>query len=1249
MNKLPLPADANVSKEKSSSARDDRVSQALAEFVKVAEQGGPLDVDALLAKYADVAEDLTGCIETYDFMRNVAPQLTKPRTQKHSDPAIAPLARLGDFRIVREVGRGGMGVVYEAEQLSLGRRMALKVLPFASMLDKQQLNRFKNEARAAATLDHPNIVAVHSVGEDRGVHYYAMQLVEGQSLAEVIAARREASGLRARTTGASDDSPTIEYPSAKQSPAEGQGAVAAAKSAETRPVAKLSTVPAGDSQEYFRAVAQLGVQAAQALDHAHQSGIVHRDIKPGNLLVDAEGKLYVTDFGLARIEADAGMTLTGDLLGTLRYMSPEQALAKRVVIDHRTDIYSLGVTLYELLTLQPPYEGSDRQELFKKIAFDEPRRLRQINSRIPVDLETIVAKAIEKNPDDRYATAQELAEDLGRFLGNQTIIASPPNIRERVVKWSRRHQSAVVAAAGVLLLLLVVATGATMVVWREKELTQAALDNAQEQRKIAEQSAAESDALVDFFVDDLLGAADPEKTLGDVVTVQQVVEEAERRINQQLVEQPLLEAAVLRALGKVHASLGNYSMAEKQLERARSIQQRILGLAPETLETMSDLADVLNSQCRIVEARQLSNQTLELMGRVLGDEHPDTVGQLHQVGVILAEEGNLPEATETLDAALRLQKRILGNDAEKTLTTKGELALLMCRMGRFEDGRRQMQAAVERMIDLRGKDHPRALWMRSAFASLLMEYFGVTTEVRSTIADLIDSKRRIYGPHHPETLQIFRLGLEIHHRDGAVDEALQQCRTMLKSLQEELGENHPQTLRMAREYAVLLCQSGDREGGLSAIEKTIDAYRNHFGADAAPTLAALTSYADILWRCERYDHQRTILRQLLEARRRVGGPENPLTLDAEAELGICLDAIGLAKESREILEATLERHQRVYGPTHYATLRVRNALAQAYADCGDRKRATQTLRDSLELHQRIYGPGYAGTLKSARQLAMTLIIPDHASKDEIAEARDVLVSALKAAQESPACDLYAVQEANYVLANCYRRLDNYAAAIELYRSAVAWYREAYSEEHFYTFFAAKNLGEALSKAGQAAEATAILEDLVEKWGPAQFNNGGFRLEAMHDLGLVHARNGELDKAAAVLRDTAKGRQELLGADDPATLVSVRAHSGVLRRQGRLQEAYQLDQQVGELRYAAERWGQAAYTFGEALKIANEPADRATTGLYLSMALWRQGKRDAARDAFATAETILGETQADARLQQLRQRAAKLLQSAEVAP
>ena len=217
-------------------------------------------------------------------------------------------------------------------------------------------------------------------------------------------------------------------------------------------------------------IARLGTEAAEALDHAHGLGIVHRDIKPANLLIDPDGSLWITDFGLARYRSDLSLTHTGDMVGTLRYMSPEQALARRGVVDQRTDIYSLGVTLYELLTLRLAFDGRDHQELLRQIALDEPTLPRRLNTAIARDLETIVLKAMAKEPSNRYATAQELAADLRRFLDDQPILAHRPGVLERTMRWARRHRELVATAAAIVALALMVSTAA---VWNQARKTDA--------------------------------------------------------------------------------------------------------------------------------------------------------------------------------------------------------------------------------------------------------------------------------------------------------------------------------------------------------------------------------------------------------------------------------------------------------------------------------------------------------------------------------------------------------------------------------------------------------------------------------------------------------------------------------------------------------------------------------------------------------------------------------------------------------
>jgi tetratricopeptide (TPR) repeat protein len=454
---------------------EDAVSQLLEEYLEAAERGTAPPREQFLARYPELAEQLDGCLAALRFIgraaqgpRSVAAQITEPHPQELT------VGVLGDFRLIRELGRGGMGVVYEAEQVSLGRRVALKVLPFAATMDPRQLQRFHNEARAAACLHHPHIVPVFGVGCERAVHFYAMQFIEGQTLAAMIANQRQRDG-RAPVPEAQ---PTTTHVPGQPAPV-----------TETAPRAAASTERGPLDRAYFQRMAELGVQAAEALDHAHQLGIVHRDIKPANLLVDGRGGLWVTDFGLAHMQSDARLTMTGDLVGTLRYMSPEQALAKRVVVDHRTDIYSLGATLYELLTLEPTFRGGDRQELLRQIAFEEPIAPRRLNKAIPAELETIVLKALEKNPQERYPTAQELADDLRRFLLDEPIRAKRPGLLARGRRWARRHQAAVVSAVvGLALGLLLLGGAAGLLLERRTDAERQAKAALEEAEKYVQQA-----------------------------------------------------------------------------------------------------------------------------------------------------------------------------------------------------------------------------------------------------------------------------------------------------------------------------------------------------------------------------------------------------------------------------------------------------------------------------------------------------------------------------------------------------------------------------------------------------------------------------------------------------------------------------------------------------------------------------------------------------------------------------------------
>ena len=455
-----------------------------------------------------------------------------------ADPETGQLTKtLGDYRIIREIGRGGMGVVYEAEQISLGRRVALKVLPFAAVLDQRQLQRFRTESQAAALLHHQNIVPVYSVGNERGVHYYAMQFIDGFSLAEMVEQLQHTEGVRTKPVD-KDSTQSISSSVMPRSAVELASELAAGRfvpanelsdqpdktvsapetpgrlrsdprlatsdansATNVTPLASISSEGSIKSRHYFRTIANLGIEAAEALEHAHGMGVIHRDVKPSNLLLDPRGKVWVTDFGLARVGTDGGLTVSGDLLGTFRYMSPEQAMAKRIMVDHRTDIYSLGVTLYELLTLHPAIRGKDREELLRQIAFDEPIPPHRLNKAIPAELCTIVSKAMAKNPAERYLNSQDLADDLRRFLEDKPILAKPPTLLQRGRKWARRHVALVsTTVTTALVMLMVLAVGGVWIARRESHVAAVERDLRVELQNAvvnAEQLATQKSQLAD--------------------------------------------------------------------------------------------------------------------------------------------------------------------------------------------------------------------------------------------------------------------------------------------------------------------------------------------------------------------------------------------------------------------------------------------------------------------------------------------------------------------------------------------------------------------------------------------------------------------------------------------------------------------------------------------------------------------------------------------------------------------------------
>jgi len=503
----------------SSAASNSAVVLELAEeFLERYRQGQRPALKEYTDKHPELAAEIREVFPAMAMMENIA--LDDESLADRPDlPAAAPMLRqLGDYRIIREVGHGGMGVVYEAEQISLSRHVALKVLPKTALPDIRQKRRFEREAKAAAKLHHTNIVPVFGVGEEDGLPFYVMQFIQGLGMNEVLqelkrlqskgvpatsgelpVSRRDLSAAdvaRSLLTGRFDLAPG-DSPGANSSPrAEGTATVEHPRVAGAdKPVLSVNDVgstsgsmsgssvvlpgPSGDAKRsgkrsYWRSVATIGVQVASGLEYAHQQGILHRDIKPSNLLLDTRGTVWITDFGLAKADDQKGLSSTGDIVGTLRYMPPEAFEGKS---DRRSDVYALGLTLYELLALKPAYGEKDKHRLIQQVTTTEAARLDALNAAIPRDLVTSVHKAIDRDPAHRYQTAAELAADLQRYLNDEPIKARPPSVVERAVKWAKRRPAAA-ALVGVSALALVSAVVAGTVYSAQLKTHNAELESA---------------------------------------------------------------------------------------------------------------------------------------------------------------------------------------------------------------------------------------------------------------------------------------------------------------------------------------------------------------------------------------------------------------------------------------------------------------------------------------------------------------------------------------------------------------------------------------------------------------------------------------------------------------------------------------------------------------------------------------------------------------------------------------------------
>ncbi|HEV3235901.1 MAG TPA: protein kinase [Gemmataceae bacterium] len=793
-----------ASSSSSDSRRTSEVAQIVAEWRQRLQRAEPIDLDDYTAKHPEIAEelrDLYPAIAMIEDLKGEGDDLTGSVGTGAVLPEGKILERLGDYRILRMIGRGGMGIVYEAEQESLSRRVALKVLPVQSLLDPQNQQRFQREVKAAARMHHTNIVPVYGVGEHEGLHYYVMQFIQGQGLDGVIAELRKlhdaktvskvkALGLpspqgiikendataadvaQALLTGHFSISgiealgdPTLTSVSA----ANGSAATSLAAPAKPAKVGESPNSPTwrvtdGSSglvggvthtswtgrtekstltdsgRHYWVSVARIGLQVAEALEYAHSQGILHRDIKPSNLLLDTQGTVWVTDFGLAKHTTDGdNLTHTGDIVGTIRYMAPERFSG---LSDSRGDIYSLGLTLFELITQQPAFAETDRGRLIKEVTGSEPPRPRKLNHSIPRDLETIVLKAIDRDPARRYSSAGAMGADLKRFIEDKPIRARRVSLAEQLWRWMHRNPAMAGLSAATLVLLLTVAVGSMLAAARFKSVAadesalrtsadlarqraeSARIDaetNLQEvdrQKKLAETNLQEAErqkqlAETNFHqartaVDDSLTRISESKLL-NVAGLQPLRKELlESALNyyqgflNQRGDDPALQkdlATAFSRVARIRAEVGSKTDALKAYQKAFELRTASLSREPNNLELQTELAyhhqtvGRLQLQMNDLNGSQKSLQEASsLLQKVIKQSHDKLpllsgfASVLNDIGIVYIQKNEPLEAMSYYTSALKLQRQLVDENPKHPNLAQWqfELANQLNRMGRLQ-------------------------------------------------------------------------------------------------------------------------------------------------------------------------------------------------------------------------------------------------------------------------------------------------------------------------------------------------------------------------------------------------------------------------------------------------------------------------------------------------------------------------------------------------------------------------------------